>query len=115
LAILYWATPNARQRFRWFSPGSVLAVLGWLAASVLFGLYVANFGHYNKVYGSIATIIVFLIWLWISNCVVLFGAELNAELQRGDAIAAGMPPGTEPFAELRDTRKLRQPQPIDRS
>ena len=108
LAILYWATPNARQGFRWLSPGSVIAVLGWLIASGLFALYVANFGHYNKVYGSIAGIIIFLIWMWISNSVVLFGAEFNAELQRGRAIAAGLPPESEPFAELRDTRKLRK-------
>jgi membrane protein len=108
LAILYWASPNAKQGFTWLSPGSVIAVLGWLIASGLFALYVANFGHYNKVYGSIAGIIVFLIWMWISNAVVLFGAEFNAELQRGRAIAAGLPPEKEPFAELRDTRKLRK-------
>ena len=108
LAILYWASPNARQGFRWLSPGSVIAVIGWLIASGLFALYVANFGHYNKVYGSIAGVIIFLIWMWISNSVVLFGAEFNAELQRGRAIAAGLPPGKEPFAELRDTRKLRK-------
>ncbi len=108
LAILYWASPNAKQGFRWLSPGSVIAVLGWLIASGLFALYVANFGHYNKVYGSIAAIIIFLIWMWISNSVVLFGAEFNAELQRGRAIAAGLPPEKEPFAELRDTRKLRK-------
>ncbi len=108
LAILYWASPNARQGFRWLSPGSVIAVIGWLIASGLFALYVANFGHYNKVYGSIAGVIIFLIWMWISNSVVLFGAEFNAELQRGRAIAAGLPPGREPFAELRDTTKLRK-------
>ena len=108
LAILYWASPNAKQGFRWLSPGSVIAVVGWLIASGLFALYVANFGHYNKVYGSIAGVIIFLIWMWISNSVVLFGAEFNAELQRGRAIAAGLPPEKEPFAELRDTRKLRK-------
>jgi membrane protein len=108
LAILYWASPNAKQGFRWLSPGSIIAVVGWLIASGLFALYVANFGHYNKVYGSIAAIIIFLIWMWISNSAVLFGAEFNAELQRGRAIAAGMPPEKEPFAELRDTRKLRK-------
>jgi len=106
LAILYWASPNAKQGFRWLSPGSVIAVLGWLIASGLFALYVANFGHYNKVYGSIAGVIIFLIWMWISNSVVLLGAEFNAELQRGRAIAAGLPPDKEPFAELRDTKKL---------
>ena len=104
--ILYWAAPNARQRFRWVSPGSALAVATWIIASGLFALYVANFGHYNKVYGSLGGIIVFLIWMWISNVAVLFGAEFNAELDRGRAIAGGLPPEQEPFTELRDTRKV---------
>jgi membrane protein len=106
-AILYWASPNARQGFRWVSPGGVLAVLLWLIASGLFALYVANFGHYNKVYGSLGGVIIFLIWMWISNIAVLLGAEFNAELERGRAIAQGLPPDVEPFAPLRDTRKLR--------
>jgi membrane protein len=104
--ILYWASPNARHRFRWISPGSALAVATWIIASGLFALYVANFGHYNRVYGSLGGIIVFLIWMWISNVAVLFGAEFNAELERGRAIAAGTPPDQEPYTELRDTRKL---------
>lgn len=107
LAILYWASPNARQGFRWLSPGGIVAVVIWLIASGLFTVYIANFGHYNKVYGSIAGVIVLLIWLWISNLAVLFGAEFNAELRRGRAIAAGAPADQEPFVELRDTRKLR--------
>jgi len=108
IAVLYWASPNARQGFRWISPGAVLAVVIWLVASGLFGLYVANFGHYNRVYGTIAGMIIFLIWLWISNTAILLGAEFNAELERGRAIAAGTPPDTEPFVEMRDTRKLRR-------
>jgi len=104
--ILYWASPNARNRFRLISPGSVLAVGTWIIASGLFALYVANFGRYNKVYGSLGGIVVFLIWMWISNVAVLFGAEFNAELERGRAIASGLPPDQEPFTELRDTRKL---------
>ena len=108
IAVLYWASPNARQRFRWISPGAIVAVVIWLVASGLFALYVANFGHYNKVYGSIAGMIIFLIWLWISNTAILLGAEFNAELERGRAIAAGAPPDTEPFVEMRDTRKLRR-------
>jgi membrane protein len=108
IAILYWASPNARHRFWWISPGAVLAVVIWLVASGLFALYVANFGHYNKVYGSIAAVIIFLIWLWISNIAILLGAEFNAELQRSRAIAAGAPPDAEPFVEMRDTRKLRK-------
>jgi membrane protein len=107
-AILYWASPNAKQGFRLISPGSVLAVALWLIASGLFALYVAHFGSYNKVYGSLAGVIIFLIWMWISNIAVLLGAEFNAELERGRAIAAGLPPDKEPFTELRDTRKLRK-------
>jgi len=108
IGVLYWASPNARPGFRWIGPGAVIAVVIWLIASGLFTLYVANFGHYNKVYGSIAGMIIFLIWLWVSNIAILLGAEFNAELARGRAIAAGTPPDTEPFVELRDTRKLRR-------
>jgi membrane protein len=108
LAILFWASPNARHGFQWVSPGGFAAVVLWLAASGLFALYIANFGHYNKTYGSLAGIIIFLIWLWISNVAILLGAEFNAELERGRAIAGGHPPGKEPFAELRDDRKLRK-------
>jgi membrane protein len=107
-AILYWASPNAKHRFRVVSPGSVLAVVLWLIASGLFGVYIAHFGSYNRVYGSLAGVIIFLIWMWISNLAVLMGAEFDAELERGRAIAGGMPPDEEPFAELRDTRKLRK-------
>jgi membrane protein len=107
-AILYWASPNAKQGFRLISPGSVLAVVLWLIASGLFALYVAHFGSYNKVYGSLAAVIIFLVWMWVSNIAVLIGAEFNAELERGRAIAGGLPPDKEPFTELRDTRKLRK-------
>ena len=86
----------------------MIAIGVWLAASGLFAVYVANFGHYNKVYGSIATMIIFLIWLWLTNTAILLGAEFNAELERGRAIATGTPLDTEPFMELRDTRKLRR-------
>ncbi len=108
LALLYWASPNAKRGFRWVSPGGLIAVVLWLIASGLFTVYVANFGHYNKIYGSLATVIIFFVWLWISNIAVLFGAEFNAELERGRAMAAGTPADKEPFVELRDTRKLRK-------
>jgi membrane protein len=108
LALLYWASPNARHGFQWVSPGGLVAVAAWLVASGLFALYVANFSHYNKTYGSLAGVIIFLIWLWISNVAILLGAEFNAELERGRAIAGGHPAGQEPFAELRDDRKLRK-------
>ncbi|TDD33548.1 YihY/virulence factor BrkB family protein [Actinomadura sp. KC06] len=103
-SLLYWAAPNAKRRFRWVTPGGVLAIVLWLAASGLFALYVSGFSSYNKTYGSLAGIIVFLVWLWITNLAILLGAELNAELERGRAIAGGQRPGEEPYVEFRDTR-----------
>jgi membrane protein len=103
-ALLYWAAPNARSGgFRWVSPGSLLAVLVWVAASAGFAVYVANFGSYNKTYGSLAAVIIFLVWLWISNIALLLGAEFDAELQRSRAAEAGHPPKDEPYIELRDS------------
>jgi membrane protein len=105
--LLYWAAPNVKHpKFRWVTPGGVLAVIGWVIASLAFAFYVANFGSYNKTYGALAGPIVFLVWLWISNIMVLLGAELNAELERGRAIEAGHPEHEEPFVEPRDTRKM---------
>jgi membrane protein len=108
VAVLYWASPNAKQGLRWIIPGAMIAIGVWLAASGLFAVYVANFGHYNKVYGSIAGLIIFLIWLWLTNTAILLGAEFNAELERSRAIASGTPPDVEPYVEMRDTRKLRR-------
>jgi membrane protein len=106
-AILYWASPNVKQPgFRWISPGGVLAVIIWIIASAAFAFYVANFGSYNKTYGALAGVIVFLVWLWISNIAVLLGAEFNAELERGRRLEAGQPADREPFVEPRDTRKM---------
>ncbi|MEU5914178.1 YihY/virulence factor BrkB family protein [Micromonospora sp. NPDC047527] len=108
-AILYWASPNARHGgFRWVSPGGVLAVVIWLVISGLFALYVSNFGSYNKTYGALAGVIIFLVWLWLSNIAILLGAEFDAELERGRAIEAGHPADDEPYVELRDDRKLRK-------
>jgi membrane protein len=106
-AILYWGAPNVKQPgFRWVSPGGLLAVVVWIVASAAFAFYVANFGSYNKTYGAIGGVIIFLVWLWISNIAVLLGAEFNAEMQRGQRIEAGHPEDREPFLEPRDTRKL---------
>ena len=106
-AVLYWAAPNVKHPgFRWLSPGGVLAVIGWVIASLAFAFYVANFGSYNKTYGALAGPIVFLVWLWISNIMILLGAEFNAELERGRAIEDGMPEDQEPYVEPRDTRKM---------
>ncbi len=103
LAILYYAAPNVRQpAFRWVSPGGILAVVLWIVASAAFALYVASFGSYNKTYGSVGAVIVFLLWLWISNIAVLLGAEFNAELERSRQIEAGHPADEEPFLPPRD-------------
>ncbi len=106
-AILYWATPNVKHpRFHWVSPGSVVGVVLWLIASAAFAFYVANFSSYNKTYGALGGVIVFLVWLWISNIAILLGAEFNAEIERGRQIEAGHADDEEPFLEPRDTRKL---------
>ena len=106
-AILYYAAPNVKHpKFRWVSPGGVVAVILWIVASAAFAFYVANFSSYNETYGAIGGVIGFLTWLWITNIAVLFGAELNAELERGRQIEAGMDEDREPFLEPRDTRKM---------
>jgi len=105
-AVLYWACPNVRQPgFRWVTPGGLVAVLIWLVASGGFAVYLAHFASYNKTYGSVAGVIIFLVWLWISNIAVLLGAEFDAEMDRQRAVSAGVPED-EPFAVPRDTRKL---------
>jgi membrane protein len=91
-AVLYWAAPNVQQpHFRWITPGGILAVVLWLAASALFAIYVSNFSSYNATYGTLAGVIVFLVWLWITNVAILLGAEFNAELERERELQAGVP------------------------
>ncbi|MDQ4065895.1 MAG: YihY/virulence factor BrkB family protein [Actinomycetota bacterium] len=99
LAILYWASPNVRHPgWRWVTPGSVLALVLWIGASLGLTFYVATFSSYNETYGSIGAVVVFLIWLWLTNIAILLGAELNAELERTRAIERGMrPPDKEPY------------------
>jgi membrane protein len=92
LAILYWPAPNAKYHgFRWVSPGAVLAVVVWIVASAAFAFYVANFGSYNKTYGTLGGVIVFLVWMWITNLAVLLGAEVNAEVERSRELEEGVP------------------------
>jgi membrane protein len=105
-SILYWAAPNVKHRgFRWLSPGAAFAVLVWVVASALFAFYVANFSSYNKTYGALASVVIFLVWLWISNLALLLGAEWNAELERARQIEAGHPADSEPFVEPRKRPK----------
>jgi membrane protein len=103
IAILYYAAPNVRQPgFRWITPGGVVAVAIWIVVSAGFALYVAAFGSYNKTYGTLGAVIVFLVWLWLSNAAVLLGAEFTAELERRREIEAGHPAEKEPFLPPRD-------------
>jgi membrane protein len=103
IAFLYWVAPNVRQPgYRWVTPGGLVAVVLWVIASAAFAFYVSNFASYNKTYGSLAAVIIFLVWLWITNVVMLLGAELNAEIERGRQIEHGHPPDKEPFLPERD-------------
>ncbi|WP_263119676.1 YihY/virulence factor BrkB family protein [Cellulomonas fimi] len=105
VAILYYFTPNVRQpKFRWMSVGALLAVVVWIVASVGFGLYVANFGSYGSTYGSLAGVIILLLWLWITNLALLFGAELDAEVERGRELQGGIEAERTIQLPPRDTR-----------
>jgi membrane protein len=104
IAVLYYATPNVKlPRFRVISVGAAAAILVWLVASAAFGFYVANFSSYNKTYGSLAGAIIFLLWLWITNLALLFGAELDAELERGRELQSGLAAERHLQLEPRDT------------
>jgi membrane protein len=90
-AVLYYLSPNVKLAgMRWTTPGSVLALVLWIIASALFAFYVANFGSYDKTYGTLGGVVSFLVWVWIGNIAVLLGVELNAELEREREIGAGV-------------------------
>jgi membrane protein len=118
-AILYYVAPNVRlPAFRWLSPGAVVAITIWLVSSVAFGVYVRNFGYYNKTYGTLGGVIIFLVWMWLSNLALLVGAEFNAELERGRELQAGiadaeaeiqLPPRDAPKATDQDAHGGRRP------
>jgi membrane protein len=92
IAVLYYSTPNVKLRgFKWVSPGAGVAILIWAVASALFAFYVANFGSYNKTYGTLAGVIIFLVWFWLTNVALLFGIELDAELERNRELNEGVP------------------------
>jgi membrane protein len=106
IAILYYVTPNAKQpKFRWISLGAVIAIVVLVIASAGFALYVANFSNYDRTYGSLAGVIVFLLWLWLANCALLFGAEFDAELERGRQLQGGIEAEEQIQLPPRDTRK----------
>jgi membrane protein len=107
VATLYYATPNVKQtKFRWLSIGALVAIIAWVLLSIAFGLYVANFSSYNKTYGALAGVIVFLLWLWITNLALLFGAELDAELERGRELQSGVAAEDTIQLPARDTRNI---------
>ncbi|HEX4470874.1 MAG TPA: YihY/virulence factor BrkB family protein [Nocardioides sp.] len=109
VAILYYATPNVRQpKFRWLSVGACVAIVIWILASIAFAFYVATFGSYDKTYGSLAGVVVGLLWLWITNLALLFGAELDSELERGRQLQAGIAAEEELQLPARDTRGIRK-------
>jgi membrane protein len=101
LTLLFWIAPNVQQpRLRWITVGGAVALVAWLVMSFGFGLYVSNFGSYDATYGSLGAIVIFLIWLYLSNCALMLGVEINAEVARGRAIQAGEP-AEEPVLEPR--------------
>ena len=111
VALLYYSTPNVKQpKFKWISVGAAIAILIWVIASIAFAFYVANFSSYDKTYGSIAGVIVALLWLWITNLSLLFGAEIDSELERGRELQAGIPAEEELQLPVRDTRNIEKAQ-----
>ncbi|NYG54665.1 YihY/virulence factor BrkB family protein [Nocardioides perillae] len=109
VALLYQFTPNVQQpKFRWLSIGAVFAIVVWALASVAFGFYVSNFGSYDKTYGSLAGVVVFLLWLWLTNLALLFGAELDAEIERSRELQAGMAAEESIQLPLRDDRNVKK-------
>jgi membrane protein len=92
IAVLYYSTPNVKLRgFKWVSPGAGVAILVAIVASAAFAFYVGNFGSYNKTYGALAGVVVFLIWFWLINVALLFGIELDAEIERSRELKEGVP------------------------
>lgn len=102
LSMLYYVAPNVRQpRFRWVTVGGLVALVVWIVTSAAFGLYVSHFGAYDATYGSLGAVIVFLVWLYLANCAILLGVEINAELQRGRRRQVGHDDGAPPLPPKR--------------
>ena len=92
IALLYHTSPNVKlPGFKWVTPGAIFALVIWLVASLLFAFYVANFGSYDKTYGTLGGLVALLVWFWISNLAILFGHQLNAERERSAEIEEGVP------------------------
>jgi membrane protein len=112
IALLYYASPNARLRgFSWVTPGSLIAIAAWALASAAFAFYVANFGSYDKTYGTLGGLVALMVWLWISNLAILFGHQLNAERERGAEIEEGHP-GAEQEIQLEPRQPPKAPKAV---
>ena len=109
VGLLYYVTPNIQQpKFKWISVGAAAAIGIWIVASVAFGLYLATFANYSKTYGAAASVIVALLFVWITNVALLFGAELDSELERGRQLQAGLPAEEDLQLPPRDTRNIKK-------
>jgi membrane protein len=110
IALLYHASPNVKlPGFKWVTPGAIFALVIWLVASALFAFYVANFGSYDKTYGTLGGLVVLLMWLWITNCALLLGMELNSERERDRELEAGVARAEREIQlEPRDEPKLKR-------
>jgi membrane protein len=112
IALIYYASPNVKQRgFTWITPGGLVALVVWLLASGAFGFYVSQFGSYNKTYGSMAGVVILLIWMWITNLAILFGHELNAERERDVQLREGLP-GAERELQLEPRDEPKPPRTV---
>jgi membrane protein len=90
--VLFHSAPNVKlPGFKWVAPGAIFAVVVWIVVSALFALYVGNFGSYDKTYGTLGGVVALLVWMWITNCALLLGMELNSERERSRELAEGMP------------------------
>ncbi|GAA1829504.1 YihY/virulence factor BrkB family protein [Agromyces salentinus] len=109
LALLYWATPNVRRRnFRWFSVGATGALLAWAIATALFGWYALSFGTYERNYGVLGVAVAFMLWFWLSNLAIMFGAVLDTEVERVRQLRSGIPAEEHLHLPLRDDRMIRK-------
>ena len=109
ITLLYWATPNVRRRnFRWFSVGTAGALVAWTLATVLFGWYALSFGTYERNYGALGVAVAFLLWFWLSNLAIMFGAVLDTEVERVRQLRSGIPAEEHLHLPLRDDRMIRR-------
>lgn len=102
VALIYYITPDVKQKWKWITPGSVVAIPGWIAMSLIFSYYINNFGSYNRTYGSIGAVIVLLLWLYLSGLIILVGAVLNSVVEHSSE--EGKEPGEKVEGEKKRKR-----------